>query len=156
MKNKQLPKTYPPHNSSLRNFSANWLAAGIYLITFVLGSGRIFQFSLYYVAWILPVVIFLLERNSGLTRFHAAQAAMLYFFVAIMYFVADLIGGYGSYALFIRMPSLKRTLSGLVFRAPALIAAAYGSYLSIRAAIKWSEYQLPLIGGLASWLNSRR
>lgn len=156
LKKSPLQRQYPPHISSFRNIGANWLAAGLYLVTFVLGTGRMFTYSLFYIAWILPLVLFFIERNSGLVRFHAAQAAALYFLVALVHLVADLIGGFGGYYFFMRLPSLKRTLVNLLLRLPALIAAGYGSYLAARAAIKWSEYHLPLLGTFASWLKAKR
>lgn len=156
MSNKNLQKTYPPHNSSFRNLSANWFAAAVYFGTFLLGSGRLGQYSFYYIAWIIPLFIFFNEKNSGLVRFHAAQATALFFFLGVAYLAADLIGGFGGYVLFFRLPSLKRTLAGLLLRLPALIAIVYGSYLAIRAAMRWSEFHLPLVGSFAAWLNSRR
>lgn len=155
-KQNQIQKQYPPHASSFRNFSANWLAAGVYLVTFMLGTGRMFSYSLFYIAWLLPLALFFFEKNSGLVRFHAAQAAFLYFLVALVYLVADLIGGFGGYYLVFRLPSLKRTLVNIFLRLPALAAAGYGSYLAMRAANNWSEYQLPLVGPLAAWLLTKR
>ncbi len=155
-KNKLVQKQYPPHYSSFRSFNANWVAAGIYIITFVLGTGRLFTYSLFYIAWLLPLALFFFEKNSGLVRFHAAQAAFLYFLVALVYLAADLIGGFGGYYMVFRLPSLKRTLVNIFLRLPALAAAGYGSYLAIRAANSWSEFQFPLVGPMAAWLVTKR
>lgn len=65
--------TYQPHRSSLGGLDANIMALLCYLVTFVGGLIPVVK----YVAWLLPLVIVFLEKESGLVKFHAMQAFVL-------------------------------------------------------------------------------
>ena len=83
--------TYQPHRSSLGGLDANIMALLCYLVTFVGGLIPVVK----YVAWLLPLVIVFLEKESGLVKFHAMQAFVLNlisFVVTVLITILTVVG----------------------------------------------------------------
>ena len=83
--------TYQPHRSSLGGLDANIMAVLCYLVTFVGGLIPVVK----YVAWLLPLVIVFLEKESGLVKFHAMQAFVLNlisFVVTVLITILTVVG----------------------------------------------------------------
>lgn len=138
-----------PHKSSLGDIDANVMALVAYLSATVLGWIP----GIRYVAWLAPLVIFFLEKNSGFVKFHAMQAFVLNaistaFFVVISVILggivaAALVGPTGVYAAFgaLGLVTMLSTLVAIVFTVFAIIA--------LIQAYQYKEYRIPIVGGLS-------
>ncbi|WP_303791146.1 DUF4870 domain-containing protein [Anaerotruncus colihominis] len=146
--------TYQPHRSSLGGLDANIMALLCYLVTFVGGLIPVVK----YVAWLLPLVIVFLEKESGLVKFHAMQAFVLNlisFVVTVIIAILTVVGtgaavAAGSAAAtfgvlgVLGIVSLAISIAILVFSIIAMVKS-YG----------YRVYNIPLIGGIAQALVSK-
>jgi uncharacterized membrane protein len=134
-----------PHRSSL-GLDANFIMLIAYF-----GSGLIARVrGLSSIAWLLPLVVFLLERRSRFVRFHAMQAFVLSL-VGVAYGLAvSLLFGRAINAPWTAPPQLLGPLAtlgsalSLVVLVAAIVAAING--------LQWIEYRLPVVGAIADRL----
>ncbi len=134
-----------PHKSSL-GLDANLVV----LIAYFGGVAIGWVGGLRYLAWLVPVVIFVLEKDSRFVRFHAMQSftlglvglglAILVTLIAGTFVIAPTTGGLGVLAFL----GTLTTLVSLVLLAMAVIAAVQG--------MQYKEYKLPIVGGIAEKL----
>lgn len=137
-----------PHKSSLGSMDANIMA----LIAYIGGAILSFIPYLGYVAWLVPLVIFFMEKNSTFVKFHAMQSFLLNVVGAVIAIILAIIlgisaaaattldGAYaalGAVAIFGVIGTIV-TLIILVFAIIALVNA-YGYKL----------YKIPVIGNFA-------
>lgn len=106
-----------------------------------------------YVAWLTPLALFLLEKQSKFVKFHAMQSFLLHMVSAVLSFlVSAVLGGilgigsistdtYYATAGLAGIIGLLTTVISLVILVCAIIAMV-GAY-------KYKETQLPIIGGIA-------
>lgn len=141
------------HTSSIGNTDANVIAIIAYISSGILSFVPVVK----YVAWLAPLIFFLIEKNSGFVKFHAMQAFILNLFGAILGFlvgivlssilaVATLYSSYSSTAFAFGFGAfgvvgITTLLIGLVILVFAIIA--------IFKAYKWEEYYIPLVGKVA-------
>lgn len=78
---------YEPHKSSIANLDANLVALFVYLIPMLVG----FAFHASALAWIIPLIVFFVEKDSDLVKFHCAQAVMLVFIPGVLSFIISMI-----------------------------------------------------------------
>ena len=80
---------YGPHKSSLFDLDANIAALLIYLLPMLIGF---ITDSLNSIAWIIPLLAFIFEKESGFVIFHAANALSFYVIKAVLYFITLFMG----------------------------------------------------------------
>ncbi len=140
---------YSPHKSSIGGLNANVMALICYLVSIPLGWIPLVR----YVAWLTPLALFLLEKQSKFVKFHAMQSFLLHMVSAVLSFlVSAVLGGilgigsistdtYYATAGLAGIIGLLTTVISLVILVCAIIAMV-GAY-------KYKETQLPIIGGIA-------
>ena len=140
-----------PHNSSVGGLQANVMALLCYLAGSLLG----FVPGIKYVAWLAPLAIFLLEKESRFVRFHAMQAFLLDAVGVILgLLVSLLLGGIwaataaNTYAA--AAGALGSTaIVGLLATVVSLIILVF-AVIAMTKAYKYETYRIPIIGGIAA------
>ena len=147
---------FKPHKSSL-GLEANVLAMLIYVAPIIIGIIPVIG----YVAWVLPIVILVLEKNSKLVKFHAATSIILMILsliVSIILVIFALIAGsMTSIASIVIMMSEGYGLGGFfaffgIILIYALLVIILIIYLAVTA-FRYKQVELPLIGPLAAKLS---
>lgn len=140
---------YSPHKSSLGGLNANMMALICYLASIPLGWIPLVR----YVAWLAPLALFLLEKESRFVKFHAMQSFLLNMLSAMLSFLVSVVLGgilgigsisaatYYAAAGLAGIIGLLTTVISLVILVCAIIAMV--------GATKYKETQLPIIGGIA-------
>ena len=140
---------YSPHKSSLGGLNANMMALICYLASIPLGWIPLVR----YVAWLAPLALFLLEKESRFVKFHAMQSFLLHMVSAMLSFLVSVVLGgilgissisaatYYAAAGLAGIIGLLTTVISLVILVCAIIAMV--------GATKYKETQLPIIGGIA-------
>lgn len=139
-------KYYPPHNSSIANTSAHWIVLVAYLGPILIGwipevGGLL--------SWILPLAILLMEKESLLVRFSAAQSFMLSLSVAVINAILLVLAisvGIFTFGL----GAILIALIGLVFSLVVWLIEVYAAYQGVA---KWTAWEIPFVGGLAHKLE---
>lgn len=154
---------YEPHKSSIANLDANLVALFVYLIPMVIG----FAFHAGALAWIIPLVVFFVEKDSDLVKFHCAQAVILVFIPGVLSFVISfitaIIGGTAMITgWFVSFSGLMSLLTGSVFGIILLVLGLITAIITlvffvfkIIAMVKaynYIAYEVPLIGKIASMI----
>lgn len=137
-----------PHKSSLGSMDANLMAVIAYV------GGAILSLIPYlgFVAWLVPLVIFFMEKNSIFVKFHAMQSFLLNVVGAILAILIAIISGIalaaagtvdGAFAALgtIAVIGVLGTIITLIILVFAIIAIvnAYGYKL----------YKIPVVGNFA-------
>ena len=148
-------RKYEQHNSTLGGIDANLLALLCYLAASVIS----FIPVLSYIAWLAPLVVFFLEKESGLVKFHSMQAFILGLAGGILKGILSIIvgiitavgtaatvifGGYGSFVGGVAISALIAVAINIVILVFAIIAMV--------KAYKNEEYNIPLVGKLTRWV----
>ncbi len=152
---------YEPHKSSIANLDANLVALFVYLIPMLVG----FAFHASALAWIIPLIVFFVEKDSDLVKFHCAQAVMLVFIpgVSFIYYFND-YSYYRWYCMvtgwFVSFSGIMSLLTGSVFGIILLIFGLIAGIITlvffvfkVIAMIKaynYIAYEVPVIGKIAS------
>ncbi|MGI6333719.1 MAG: DUF4870 domain-containing protein [Saccharofermentanales bacterium] len=147
-----------PHKSSIGNLDANVMALLAYLVTGIL----MFIPYISYVAWLAPLVLYFLEKQSGFVRFHTMQAFILN---VINFLLSTLIGGIivaSISAAAHRATSLEDIGSSLavagvvtvIFTIISIIITIF-AIIALVKAYKYQFYKLPLIGNLAAKISGQ-
>jgi uncharacterized membrane protein len=131
-----------PHKSSIGDLQANIMA----LISYFIGSVLVFIPGIMYLAWLAPLVIFFLEKESRFVKFHAMQAFLLDAVGVLLGLLLTLLIGGISYETF----ALITTLAALV-SVTILGLAVYSMY----QAYKYVEFSIPIIGKLSLTLTGK-
>lgn len=146
---------YENHKSSLGNVSGNVVSMLAYLapiiISFIPRIGI-------YIAWIIPIIIYLLEKDSRFVKFHALQSFLLNIVGTIIGIVILIVG-----AVLIGGGAMIGGLTGsaggaLIITAVTLVIAVIMLILDILAMIgayKYREYHIPIIGNLAMNISNK-
>lgn len=154
---------YEPHKSSIANLDANLVSLFVYLLPMVIG----FVFRADALAWIIPLVVFFVEKESDLVKFHCAQAVILVLIPGVLSFlisfITAIVGGTAMITGWIvSFSSLITLLTGSVFGILLLVFALITAVISliflvfkIIAMVKaynYIAYEVPLIGKIASMI----
>ncbi len=133
-------KIFEPHKSSIGNLDANVVALIAYLGSTILGLIP----GVKYVAFLVPIIIFVIEKDSKFVKFHAMQAILLSVTAFVLAIVIGILAGIllvaGSFVGY------------SIFLALIWIVAIAILVISIIAAVKsykYEIYKLPLIGNWA-------
>ncbi len=146
---------FNPHKSST-GIDANLWAMLVYLITMVLG----WIYGVNWFAWVFPLVIYLVEKESMFVRFHALQALALYVLDAIVQVVVAIVVaiiGVSSAVAVAVTPWAWFALGGaavgvVVLNVIGVIVGVVVTVFTIIAMVKawqYEDYKVPLASGLA-------
>lgn len=116
---------YSPHQSSIAHMDANIMA----VLTYILPIVAAYLPIVWRIAWLIPVLIFFLEKESNLVKFHAMQSILLYVARVIVISLLRFIPLLGW---------LLGLIVGIIFILIALIA--------IVGAFNYEESHIPFIG----------
>ncbi len=131
-----------PHKSSIGDQPANIMA----LISYLIGSVLVFIPGITYLAWLAPLVIFFLEKESRFVKFHAMQAFVLDATGILLGLLLTLLFG----GLSLRTLALIATLATMI----SLIILGLAIYAMFKA-YRYVEYSIPLIGKLSATLTGK-
>ncbi len=144
-----MPVSVEPHKSSL-GIEANIAV----LIAYLGGAVISFIPGVRYVAFLVPLIVFILEKESKFVRFHAMQSFALYIlnlvFVLLLTLITNLItpslafSSPGAALATISLIGIIGTGISLVILVLAIIAVVNG--------FQYKEYRLPVLGNLAAKL----
>ena len=135
-----------PHKSSL-GMDANILALLLYGVTALLSLIP----GLMFIAWVLPLVFFFIEKKSPFVKFHAIQATCLYVVFAVLALIFNIVKWaslanlgalmYGTYGAGYILANWLIWIVWIAVGVLAVIAAikSYGYF----------EYKIPVVGNLA-------
>lgn len=129
-------KLYEPHRSLL-GISANWIAALIYIVPGILG---IIIPSISSFTFLLPIILYLVERTSKLVRFHCLQ-----------YILMSLFSSCVMYALYL-LCLLSDSLIMIAYAISQLFSLIMFALLlySMYKAFLWRSWRVPILGDLSS------
>jgi uncharacterized membrane protein len=147
-------KTVKPHNSSLWNLEANLLA----LLSYLVASALMIIPGVCYFAWAVPLVVFLLETKSKYVKFHAMQSFVIHAISALVAVVLNVIVRGLVIAAFTRPYSLMGSLGivsvlSLLSSAVSIVILVF-SILAMIKSYQYTEYKIPLIAPITSWINN--
>lgn len=147
---------YNIHKSSIGNFDANWIALGVYLLPIIIGW---FIPGASILIWLLPLVIFFIEKDSDFVRFHSAQAFLIQLLGGIITLIFSILGVVGIATSFILGNILALGVGGIITLIGGVIALALLVFkiIAMVKAYKFEAYEIPVIGLIAnSILNATR
>lgn len=144
--NKQI---FQPSKSKLGDMDAKYMILIAYFGGVVLG----FIPGAQYVAWIVPLVVFLIDKENKFIAFHAMQSLLLEVVAVIIYIIMAIIAAatiasaaFNPFALGAGLAALAITSAvavvvGIVILIFAILAAIKG--------YKYEIYEIPLVGKFA-------
>lgn len=143
-------RIYEEHKSSILDIDANYLCLAMYLIPLLAG---LFFSKLRVFGWLIPLIVFFLEKNSSLVKFHAAQCLVLQIVMAIinvvLWIMAALSAGVSlllGLNVFGFVGSLG--LAGLITTGLS-IAIIILEVMGMIKSYQWESYRLPFFGKIA-------
>lgn len=123
--------SYSPHQSSIANMDANIMA----ILTYALPVIAAYLPIVWSIAWLIPILIFFMEKKSNLVKFHAMQSVVLYVVRVIVISILHVIPLLGGLASFI---------VGIIFTLIAIVA--------VIGAFNYEEFRIPFIGDFVARL----
>ncbi len=142
---------YGPHKSSLFDLDANIAALLIYLFSMLIGF---ISDSLSSIAWIIPLIAFIMEKESSFVVFHAANALTFYLIKAILYFFTIFL----SFGTVLTTSVLNFDLFRIVFMALifVLLVANFAIFIitiiSMIKAYNYQEINIPVINKITNFI----
>ncbi len=153
----QQQRIYQQHKSSIGNIDANVMALLAYLAPVILG----FIPGISYVAWAAPLVLYFVEKNSLLVKFHAMQALAIQIVSTILRIIYTIVAssaavGVGFAGGFIGVTAAVGVLGvfTLIYGVLAIILLVFDIIAMVKA-YRYIEYRIPVAGRLAVWLMSK-
>ncbi|MEW8994255.1 DUF4870 domain-containing protein [Clostridium sp.] len=139
---------YEPHKSSIGNIDANVMA----LIAYGAAIVVIFIPGIKIIAWLAPIVIYILEKDSNFVKFHAMQAFLINIVGIIFSSIIFMIIG-GSLGLMFFRPlaygALGTILLSAIITGIVAIVITIFEIISMVKCYEYKEYEIPLIGIMA-------
>ena len=132
-----------PHKSSIGGIDANLMVLIAYLGSAVLAFIPIVQ----YVAFLLPLVLFFLEKESPFVRFHAMQSFILYICCDVLMIVLSIISTIALAGLSLASLGVVSVLGILILVVQILYAVL--CVLAVLKAWKYETFRIPLVGDWA-------
>jgi uncharacterized membrane protein len=125
------------HKSSILNIDAKYIAIAAY----VLGAGLSLFLPFTFISWLIPVIIFIIEKKSNFVADHVVQSLGLTILNMILIMIALIIRSFGAIILFY----LLRIIISLVII--ILIAKA------IQKAYYYKKIYIPIVSEIAKTLK---
>jgi len=139
---------YEPHKSSIGNIDANVMA----LIAYGAAIVVIFIPGIKIIAWLAPIVIYILEKDSNFVKFHAMQAFLINIVGIIFSSIIFMIIG-GSLGLMFFRPlaygAIGTILLSAIITGIVAIVITIFEIISMVKCYEYKEYEIPLIGIMA-------
>ena len=143
-----------PHKSSIGNVDANVMALIEYLLTTIAGFIPVIG----YVAWLAPLVLFYVEKESTFVKFHAMQAFVLQACGSVLGFLVSVVlGGIVTVISMLGASYIAYVAAGAlsVLSVVVMLAVAAFAILAMVKAYGYKEYSIPLIGKLSEKIGER-
>lgn len=141
-----------PHKSSIGGLDANVMALIAYLASTVLAWIP----GIRYVAWLAPLVIFFLEKDSLFVKFHAMQSFALNAVGTIFYFIVSVLIGGIALASITSVSGAYAALGimGIVTAITFIISIVFTIFaiIAMVQAYQYKEYRIPLVARIADKL----
>lgn len=138
---------YQPHKTSMfKNFDANWMAVIVYVGYIVLYLIPGVSSVAGMLAWILPLVVLFVERDSGLVRYSAAQSLVLSLAQLLINLILTIFGAVTLGIGFIITAPLMVVVNIVVFVLEVICAVR---------AYQWTALRIPLVGNWAARVETR-
>ncbi len=150
-----MSKKIDAHKSSIGDMDANKMA----VITYVGGGVLGFIPGLYYFSWVVPLVIYILEKKSKFVKKNALQSLSLQLVSSVIMFILYFIVGGIIKRSYSGNPwsYLSGVYTGLAFVGTlAMIVSVIFTIIVIIALMKaynYQEYTIPLIGKITKGLE---
>ncbi|MEG1560261.1 MAG: hypothetical protein RR398_05295 [Clostridia bacterium] len=146
---------YSAHKSSIGNLNANIMALLCCIVPVVIAWIPVVR----YVAWLIPLVLFFMEKQSKLVRFHAMQSFILHMVSAVLSLLISVvlggILGVGSLSTATYYAAAGFAgIVGLVTSAISLVILLF-AIIAMIGAYKYKETHIPIIGGMTEKLLLR-
>ncbi|WP_346913070.1 DUF4870 domain-containing protein [Clostridium sp.] len=139
---------YEPHKSSIGNIDANVMA----LIAYGAAIVVIFIPGIKIIAWLAPIVIYILEKDSNFVKFHAMQAFLINIVGIIFSSIIFMIIG-GSLGLMFFRPlaygAIGTILLSAIITGIVAIVITIFEIISMVKCYEYKEYEIPFIGIMA-------
>ena len=138
-----------PHRSSIGQLNANSVAALCYGITLILFFIRGFQFC----AWLLPLAVYILEKESAFVKFHAFQAFLLNISSAVIKLLIRIVWRttHTAYSFFlIRFMGTGLTLALNILGSVISILVIIFAIIGLAKSSKYEYYKIPIIGEISN------
>ncbi|MEG2290052.1 MAG: DUF4870 domain-containing protein [Clostridium sp.] len=137
-----------PHKSSILDLNANVIA----LIAYAAAIITIFIPGVNYISWLVPIIIYFMEKNSEFVKFHAMQGFLLNMVGIIINLVILFVIG-GSVGMLFFTPLAYGALGtllivGLVTGA-VNIAITIFEIIAMVKAYQYRGYKIPMVGRFA-------
>lgn len=136
---------YGPHKSSIFDLDANIVALLVYLLPLLVG---LINDSLSVFTWIIPLAVFIIEKDSYFVTYHAAYSLSFYVIEAIFSVISIILGLTSMVASWISNIAIIGVISagitGILFLIVALVFVVLEIYLfvgKVIGAIKAYNYQ---------------
>lgn len=143
---------YEPHKSSVGGLDANVLA----MLTYIAGIIICFIPGIRYFAFLVPLVIYLMEKESVFVKFHAFQAFILNATCAILSFLVSVVVGgivsasitsYNYYTISSSLGVLG--VLGFIVTIISIVIAVFAIIAMVKA-YQYTEYRIPIAGKFAA------
>lgn len=143
-------KPFEPHKSSIGETSANLVAVGAYVLLFISGYIPIIKF----VPFLLPLVIFFVEKDSYLVKFSALQAALINVILGVLNIILIVISLASAAAAFATGSAAGLAGAGLVGLLSIIInlAAFVFMVIGVVNAYGFKAFYFPLVANLTEKL----
>ncbi len=139
--------SFDQHKSSIGDIDANIMA----LIAYGAAIIVIFIPGIKFIAWLTPIVIYILEKESSFVKFHAMQAFIINIVGIIIEIIISIVIG-GSFGLLFFRPLSYGAwgtilLSGILMGIVSILVTIFEIITMVKA-YRYEEYEMPIIG---SW-----
>jgi uncharacterized membrane protein len=144
-------QVFQPSNSKLGNMDAKWMILIAYFGSVVLG----FIPGASYVAWLVPLIVFFIDKENKFIAFHAMQSFLLGVVAAVIYIIMGIIVLASTAGAVAGAVTLNPYAFGaglgviLVTGAVAVVVAIIVLIFAILACVKgfkYEIYEIPLVG----------
>lgn len=140
---------YSPQKSSIGNLNANVMALVCYLASAVVSLIPVVR----YVAWLAPLALFLMEKESKFVKFHAMQSFLLHVVSAVLGFLVTVVLGgiLGAGSLSAATYAAAAGIAGLIGLLTTIISLAILVFaiIAMVGAYQYKETHIPILGGIA-------
>ncbi len=140
-----------PHKSSIGDMNANIMAFLVYIIAIVISFIPVVT----YVSWLVPLIIFLIEKKSSFVKFHAMQSLLLYAVATVISIIFAIITAIITAGALAAAASGNFTGAfggavaiGIIALIIGIIFAVLG-ILSMIFAFQYKQFKIPVIGNIA-------
>ncbi len=137
--------SFEPHKSSIGDIDANIMA----LIAYGAAIIVIFIPGIKFIAWLVPIIIYILEKESVFVKFHAMQAFIINIVGIILEIIISIVIG-GSFGFLFFKPLSYGVwgaiiLSGILMGIVSILVTIF-EIISMVKAYHYEEYEMPIIG----------